>query len=913
MAELLTKLPTNLTEYPNSFKRQGCFPLEAYSVFYATADKTAFEAAQDYATNNGIAYVGQTLAVVTTTAEDATVVDNVTFYIIADAAGTLQEVGKATNGDGKSIVLTDGILSLAGFEAAQAATLPQKQTDGSIKWVPIDSIVEGDTNTKTVVAAGDDEVHVLIDLVRDDETDTNTYKISLDLSAYATTSYVDTEIQSIEDKFDEAIGAAAEGDNAATGIYAAIEAAEARAKSYADANDADTIYDDTKVKADIQTVSDRVTAIETAIGDDTDGIVKDIADNAKAIADEAKARAQADSDNLTAAKGYTDEEIVGLDITIEKKLVGEVESDYIVIKNKAGAEVASVNAAKFIKDGMLDKAEYDAEGKKLVLTWNTDAGKNTTELEIGDLVDTYTAGNGLTVENNEFAIDESVVATVSALNAVKEIAEAAQTAQEVSDAIDAKITEQNLGQYAKASTVETELGKKVDQTVYDEHVEAYEADKLTFATKTELATKVDTETYTADKAKFAVKTDVEGQFSTVEQRIDTLEGNVYSKTETDDKFAVAADVEATYATKEALEGVEDKADSNTNLINNLTGRLDGIVAQGGEPNVINTIKVNGVAQAIDTENKSVDIAVPVIANTKVSDLKDGQSFVDAVNANVTAISAHDTTIEAIQQRLNSDETGLTVLNTRLAALEVEVGVEEASRIDAIEGILNGAGESDGLLAVVAEQNASILALQAKDTEITTTLNTKANASDVYTKAEANTAIKNAIDAIPEVDLGDYAKTADVEAAIATVNTEVAKKANASDVYTIDQADEKFMTEAQVDARLNTLIDGANSEDTITSVTNLIEFVNDNAGDIAKLVSDVQANADAIAANKSAHEKNASDIVTINDAIAALVHPKASAEISVAEDGTLGINEMNVNKLVQTAGDTLILNGGSTIV
>ena len=176
MAELLTKIPTNLTEYPNSFKRQGCFPLEAYSVFYAVetpeGKKTAFEAAQEYATKNAIAYVGQTLAVVTTNTEDASIVDDVTFYIIADAAGTLQEVGKATNGDGNSISLNDGVLSLTGFNAAGAATLPQKSpvykkdAEGNdteevdhyeLKWVTIDAIVQGDGNTKTVVTVADGE------------------------------------------------------------------------------------------------------------------------------------------------------------------------------------------------------------------------------------------------------------------------------------------------------------------------------------------------------------------------------------------------------------------------------------------------------------------------------------------------------------------------------------------------------------------------------------------------------------------------------------------------------------------------------------------------------------------------------------------------------------------------------------
>ena len=110
MAELLKNIPTNLTEYPNSFKRQGAFPLEAYSVFYT------MDAAEAYAASNPISYVGQTLAVVTSHVEvveevETSIIDDVTFYIIADAAGTLQEVGKATNGDGNTITLTDGVIT----------------------------------------------------------------------------------------------------------------------------------------------------------------------------------------------------------------------------------------------------------------------------------------------------------------------------------------------------------------------------------------------------------------------------------------------------------------------------------------------------------------------------------------------------------------------------------------------------------------------------------------------------------------------------------------------------------------------------------------------------------------------------------------------------------------------------------
>lgn len=58
MAELLTKKPSNLTEYPNSFKRQGAFPLEMDEICYS------MEEAIEYANSDPKAYVGQKIVVV---------------------------------------------------------------------------------------------------------------------------------------------------------------------------------------------------------------------------------------------------------------------------------------------------------------------------------------------------------------------------------------------------------------------------------------------------------------------------------------------------------------------------------------------------------------------------------------------------------------------------------------------------------------------------------------------------------------------------------------------------------------------------------------------------------------------------------------------------------------------------------
>lgn len=99
MAKYLNSFPKNLTEYPNSFERQGAFPLDKYSVF------TSLTAAEDYAKDaESVAYVGQPLAVVTTATkeieledgEKQTVIEYITkYYLIGDVNGTLIELGTA--------------------------------------------------------------------------------------------------------------------------------------------------------------------------------------------------------------------------------------------------------------------------------------------------------------------------------------------------------------------------------------------------------------------------------------------------------------------------------------------------------------------------------------------------------------------------------------------------------------------------------------------------------------------------------------------------------------------------------------------------------------------------------------------------------------------------------------------------
>ena len=89
---------------PKALNRGNPVPLDASSIYYS------YEAMVEYAANSAIAYVGQILSLV-----DEEKGNKVTAYIIADAAGTLKEVGSSAIGDQKSIVVAeDNTISIKG-------------------------------------------------------------------------------------------------------------------------------------------------------------------------------------------------------------------------------------------------------------------------------------------------------------------------------------------------------------------------------------------------------------------------------------------------------------------------------------------------------------------------------------------------------------------------------------------------------------------------------------------------------------------------------------------------------------------------------------------------------------------------------------------------------------------------------
>lgn len=135
-----------------------------------------------------------------------------------------------------------------------------------------------------------------------------------------------------------------------------------------------------------------------------DELVKEYVDSQDALT---LATAEKYSDNnLSFAKDYTDSSSKELTEKINKK-VGTVEvkksstNDLLYTLYVDGQASGNITIPE---DKFLKKVSYDSTTKKLTFIFNTEKGETTTTIDVSDLVDTYTAGNGLSLSGNKFSV-----------------------------------------------------------------------------------------------------------------------------------------------------------------------------------------------------------------------------------------------------------------------------------------------------------------------------------------------------------------------------------------------------------------------------------------------------------------------------------------------------------------------------
>ena len=185
---------------------------------------------------------------------------------------------------------------------------------------------------------------------------------------------------------------------------------------------ADSAADLAEVKSDVSTLKTDVSTLKTTVGDETSGLVADVAANAAAIENKA--------DKFTVGNGLvvTDNKIDvvvstaegnslsvdenGLYVAVPEVTVPEYSLDSVDTPDEAYAsqyefkkDGVVLNTINIPKDQFLKSADYDAANNKLIFVFNTASGESTNEVDVNDLVDTYTAGSYITITDAVISVD----------------------------------------------------------------------------------------------------------------------------------------------------------------------------------------------------------------------------------------------------------------------------------------------------------------------------------------------------------------------------------------------------------------------------------------------------------------------------------------------------------------------------
>ena len=155
-----------------------------------------------------------------------------------------------------------------------------------------------------------------------------------------------------------------------------------------------------EISTGLEAVQNELATTSALLSDAIDGLSNAIYDANEAV--EALAESKADKTELSeyARKANTS---IDYNSTTKK------------ITLDADGYTTQIDATAFIKDGMVDNARYDEQTKMIVITFNTDAGKEPISVDVAALFNQYTAGTGLILDGAEFSVDTTVIAQKSDL------------------------------------------------------------------------------------------------------------------------------------------------------------------------------------------------------------------------------------------------------------------------------------------------------------------------------------------------------------------------------------------------------------------------------------------------------------------------------------------------------------------
>lgn len=786
MAEYIENVAaqTSKLDWAFPFERKGQFPLDRSAIFSSLNDATKYATGDgsDERKLGGTSYVGQIISVYEAGEDGASAVVNA--YIITPARGLMKLAATTASGDiaadvadlqGKVATL---ISDLDTLEAAVAAMYTNEQ---------IDAFIEG---------AKDDRVDDLI----------------------------------------EAVGKAAEGETAATGLYKLI-ADEAKAR-----DDADKALDD------------KISAIDFV---DEDKLATALEPYAKS--------ADVEADIQEASNALTTE--------INKKVDAEA---YAVDKKALQDEDAAIRA---IAEGARDALNTFLTSEEVDTTVNT---LKEIQAEIEKMTDATELATALATK-----ADNTTVEGID--TRVKAIEEAPYVKKSELDAVDGK-----FASYTNTEALTTLLAGKQD-TIPADTYDVYGA---------------------AATAKSEAIADAEGKIATAKQEaIDTAAETAQGKVNELAGGAVKANTDAIAAINNTETGilVQAKADA--------TAKADA--AKSGAEATAAELYATKEYVGIVPEGKG-DTIVAYINKKAEETLAAAQGGSSETAASVA---------QALQNYKDLNDPKVAQNTTDIAGLRADL-TTEAGKITNLQGIVEGhTGKITDLETLTSGHTASI----DSHTQSITTLN-----GAVATKAE-----QTALDAA----VADIAKNTGAiktlnDTTIPAINEAIGTKANAADVYTKaqigelakdDEGKDKTIVQMIAEAQTAATYDDTVVKASIKANTDAIAILNgtvETAGSVAKVASDTakaevaaivdsapeafdtlkeiatwiesdKTATEALVARVTANEKAVSETLPAAITQALADAKKYTDETMVKADGTTIVNDEGTFKVNQVTTDMLI--------
>ena len=564
------------------------------------------------------------------------------------------------------------------------------------------------------------------------------------------------------------------------------------------------------------------------------------------------------ADNDTTYSVAEGEKVLKLTDTVFSTELGlKHENGMISLTGINGEVIAEFSDSDFVKDSVLEDVAYDAETKEIVFTWKTEGEETKTDkVSVADFVQTYTVGNGLEANGNEFSV--KVDSTSEEFLSVSEngikvsgVLTAIETAKQeaISDA---------EGKYATA----TALGQL--ETSVDGRLATLEAiDHTLLATKEEL-----------------------GPIATAASNAETAVGNLESRF--DEIVAVGGEPNA--INKIQVNGSELTITNKTVNIEVPTA-ISGLEGWTALDERITTAKAQ--------------------ANKGVSDASAAQAKADNNATEIAAIGGRLTTLEtdrtAHAGRLDALETANAQHAGEYTALKAIVD----GHVTAIASKVEASAVSALELKVTANENAVKTINETTIPGVLVEVNKKANADNVYSKSEIGTITegKTLVQMIEAAKTEASYDDAEVRGLI-TSESERAIAAEGALSGRLDTVETFFKAIEAPDETIDTLAEIVSYiESDKSGASEMAASIKSNSDAIAAINNETTG----ILATAQKYTDDKIAAIPVAGALLGLV--KSSEDdnkIKVETDGTMSVNRVSVDKLYVEEGSELILNGGNAV-